>query len=241
MKKYFILIAAFSFIGITKAQNENLFSKSLSITIGVSNPQGDLSKTNINDSTSGYAKSGAALALNFEYSFPKGIGFYAQYHTTSMPIDNDKLAKDGENNLGNGWQNTEIKTSGYTINALNFGIMYTINKNHKFQIIPRLGFGFSNCTNRKLDASFKNGIFTARYNFEDDKASAMNINWGLDLSYRVSKKIIVLAKFVTQAQAPQFDVKRQVFINNILIQNDTKKETVGLLFNGLLFGVKYRI
>lgn len=241
MKKYFTIIIVFAFIKSINAQNENLFSKALSISIGASNPQGDLSKTNINDSSSGYAKRGAALALNFEYSFPKGIGFYAQYYTTSMALDNAKLASDAEKDLGFGWKNSVIKTSGYKISALNFGLMYTINKNHKFQIIPRLGFGFSNCTNRKIDATFKNSANTTRYNFEDGKASAVNINWGFDLSYRVSKKIIILAKFVNQVQVPQFDVKRQAYLNGFLIKEEKKKETVGQLFSGFLFGIKYRI
>ena len=123
MKKYFTIIIVFAFIKSINAQNENLFSKALSISIGASNPQGDLSKTNINDSSSGYAKRGAALALNFEYSFPKGIGFYAQYYTTSMALDNAKLASDAEKDLGFGWKNSEIKTSGYKISALNFGLI----------------------------------------------------------------------------------------------------------------------
>ncbi len=89
MKKIILLIAVL-FLGgqFIKAQNERRY---IGINIGPSFPSSDFAKTDINDSTSGYAKTGIDLRMVYAFRLSHNLGFQFNINYHSNEINIQKL------------------------------------------------------------------------------------------------------------------------------------------------------
>lgn len=84
MKK--ILIALIFLTNIAFSQSVN--RQNIGLSIGASFPLSDFSKTILSDSTSGFAKTGVALAFNYSYRVTHNFGFQMIINYSSNAIDN---------------------------------------------------------------------------------------------------------------------------------------------------------
>lgn len=237
MKK---LVYLFLVIGSNAfAQSENLFRNSISVGIGVAKPLGNLAETNIDDTLSGYGKNGLSLYIGFNRVGKRGFGVYGHFKSSSIGIDENKLKSDAEKKLNS--KAESFSTDNYSINSINLGILFVINKNHKLQIVPQFGFGFSACRNRMLNGTFSSnilpGIITT-WDYKSDKKSSLNMMWGIDISYNIKNNIALFLKSEWQLQAPQFQQNNTVLVNGLQVSKSEKTYFFPMVFQNNMLGIK---
>ncbi len=239
----FLIIFAFLLNFNIKAQNElNLTRHSANIGLGIATPLLNLKSTNSNDSFSGFAKRGFSFGMLYRLAFNNGLALYAQYSHAQMPIDVNALNKSALEDINsNGTTLENMKTEGYKINAISFGLSYVFLKNKKFQIMPKLGIGFGQCQNRFVDATYKNGIFTGRWTFMSDKKTSGNLNFGIDFSYKIAEKLSLFLVRDTYIHAPEFDYDDNFQFATIFNDRKQYKRVYPMLHRSSLIGLRINL
>ncbi len=87
MKFKILIILIFASIFVFSQSTNRQY---IGLAIGPSFPSGDFAATNLNDSTSGWAKTGVAINLNYAYRFTHNFGVYAIGIFNSNKFDNIK-------------------------------------------------------------------------------------------------------------------------------------------------------
>lgn len=80
-----ILIALILLTGLVTAQSNRQF---IGLSVGPAFPNGEFSKADINDSTSGWAKTGVAINVAYGYRFTHNLGVYVTGLFSSNRFDN---------------------------------------------------------------------------------------------------------------------------------------------------------
>ncbi len=229
----FLLFAANSY-----AQSEHLFRNSISVGVGIAKPLGNLAETNIDDTLSGYGKNGLSLYVGFNRVGKSGLGIYGHFKSSSIGINESELKKDAEAKLNS--KAESFSTDNYSINSINIGLLFVINKNHKFQIVPQFGFGLSACRNRTINGTFNSvipGIKTT-WDYKSDKKTSLNFMCGIDFSYKIKDNIALFFKSEWQLQAPQFKYENKAYVNGVQFGQSDKTYFFPMFIQNNMLGIK---
>lgn len=153
----------------------------LGFTVGVNKPLGKFAKQG--DSSTGYALGGLAYTLNYDYvSHKNNFGGFFTFSNQSFGFDADNYTSLNDPDF------TRTSYSGfrYNIKSINYGFLYIINKNSKVSFIPKVGLSSSFTRSTSLDANYVLLGSSLSINESVKSSAALNLNFGLDLTFRKS-------------------------------------------------------
>jgi hypothetical protein len=241
MKKLLLIIALFGFVAPKGISQD--YKKRLYFGIGITSPQGKLSKAAINDSSTGYGTTGLSYALRYEMVNKKGWGPYIDFQNASIGFDADLYAEDVEKELGYPWAWEEYSIRRYNVKSFNAGMQYTLNRDQRFKVVLHAGLGVSICRNVSTDITYvnMNTQFRAREKYTSTNRVNSNLNFGFMMVYDFKSKLSVFAKFNFQNQNPEFKTKYELYFDGVFVKEENDKITRPMYFSTTNFGVAYRL
>lgn len=159
------------------------------LAIGPSFPSGDFAATNLNDSTSGWAKTGVAINLNYSYRFTHNIGVYVIGIFNSNKFDNIKY-KDA---LGTGHQDTTFSvesTRNWSGGGLLIGPYLRIPLSDNFSWDIRGAFGFYSGYSPKL--TIRSSASEEAYYRETGSAFGYAYSFGTGFKFKLANYYVLL-------------------------------------------------
>lgn len=221
MKPLILTALAFVAFAMQAQTPENTYGSKISFTLGGCNSHGQFKKQNLNDSTTGYAKGGLSLSLDYSYFTKKKRGFYVQYRSDIIGFDAQSYANDAQADIGSGYKWSEYTASNYKNRSLNFGACNIFPIGQRMAIIIRAGIGSSWSTQRKLDITFTDGTDKFRLVMDPVKTNVLNTHLGFDFIYNITERIGLTYKYQYLWQSPKFENTQHAYFNGINFDNAT--------------------
>lgn len=224
MKK--IIITLFVFVCTSAAMAQKAKSWSLSINGGVASPSGNFSKTDYDDNTSGYSKTGFHLNLSGIYQVSKSFGINAV-------VGFSQFGHAGLINLADGYKedsgtdSTTLTTKGTsgTFSVL-VGPVVNIPLAKKFGLHFRVLGGYVSSTLSGFNIYYEDYTDNTIMTQNKATAGAVGFQVGAGLSYAVTDKVSILANADYFNSTPTFNISYQNFNVNSGRRISTYKETI---------------
>lgn len=185
MKLKLLIILLFISI-ITLAQSTN--RQYIGLSIGPSFPTSDYVKTDLNDSTSGWAKTGVAINVNYAYRLTHNFGLYVQGTFSSNKFDNIAY----KNALDVTHPDTTFSvesTRNWSGGGLLIGPYIRLPLSDNFSWDIRGSFGFYNSYSPKITIRTSTGDIISR---ESASAFSYAYSFGSGFKFRMAKYYILL-------------------------------------------------
>ena len=165
---------------------------SLSLSIGASIPVGDFSKTDANNTSSGYAKTGETVKLSFGYKLTKIIGLeamaYGQRNTLNTGAFQKELDKTYFFQDARNYPNWEVEKKNWMTGSVLAGVTgeYAIDPKNKISIKAKAlaGLALVKSPDLKAESRSDNAYATFTGNYGSDKGISFLL--GAGLNYKLS-------------------------------------------------------
>ncbi len=192
MKKIVLFITMLFLVGSLWSQSSR--KQYLGLSIGPSFALSDFAKTDLNDSTSGFAKTGVALNFTYAYRLSHNFGFQFMVDYSSNKLDTDKYAD--ELMLANPTYSVQVESSQNWSSGGLFGgpfLRFPIGDYFSLDVRGLIGYYGSYSPKATIYASsIENQGQKATYYRETSRAYGFGYLLGAGVKYRVSNYYITL-------------------------------------------------
>ncbi len=167
---------------------------SLSISIGTSVPVGDFSKTDPNNTSAGYAKTGETLTLSFGYKLTKTIGLEAAVYGQRNALNTGEYEKQlGETYFfrdERNYSNWEVEKKRWMTGSVLAGVTgeYAIDQTNKISIKAKALAGFALVKSPDLKAESKSADAYAVFSGEYGSAKGISVLLGVGIQYKLNNR-----------------------------------------------------
>lgn len=211
-----ITLSIFSYI-YSFSQNKGV----VSISLGPSIPIGEFASKDINNSSAGYAKTGALLDISFSYKLGKIFGVSVLLRGQTDNLDNAAFGIDLANQTGNNWS---VSSKPWSMGGLMFGGYGSFLVSPKVSFDAKAMIGFLRVTSPEINTTLSGSggsgwlkqnsvvatsfsyILSGGFKFDIGKKTCLLTN----LDYLVSKPEFRNVEVVTSlGGAPQISTFRQ--------------------------------
>lgn len=190
--KFKILAILIFYSALIFSQNAN--RQYVGLSIGPSFPSGDFAKGNINDSTSGWAKTGVSIQLSYAYRLTHNIGIYVTSIFSSNRFDNIRY-KDALETENPEYGVSVESTKNWSGGGILIGPYIRLPLSDNFSWDFRGSFGFFGANSPKItirttlltDESQKN-----EYLRESGSAFSYGYSFGTGFKFKLSKYYVLL-------------------------------------------------
>jgi len=190
MKRLIILLLFLTQISF----GQNVNRQTIGLSAGPSFPISDFGKAELNDSTSGFAKTGVALSFNYAYRVSHNFGFQLIINYSGNSLDNSKLRnhlEDAHSEYGVSVESTQYWSSG----GLFLGpyLRFPITDRLSWDIRALGGYFGSYSPNIIIRTTKKDDLnVKAEYVVASSRASNFGYMLGTGLKYRMESYYILL-------------------------------------------------
>jgi len=167
----------------------------IGLSVGPEFPTGDYGKTDINDSTSGWAKTGVVINLVYGYRFTHNLGVYVTGLFSSNRFDNIAYKNALENEPANANYGFSVEsTSNWSCGGLLVGPFLRFPLSEKLSWDIRGAFGLYGAYSPKITiyTTDKSSSEKATYYRESGNAVSYAYTFGTGFKYKLSKYYILL-------------------------------------------------
>lgn len=173
----------------------------IAISVGPSIPIGDFASKNGNNSSAGWATSGAIFDISFAYKLGQKFGLSGLLRGQTNSIDNSALASEFVKQNGGSWT---VSSKAWTLGGFMFGAYGSLPISDKVSFDTRAMIGFLNATSPEINTTL-NGTGGAAW-LKQSSVSAISFSYliGGGFKFNVNDKICLLANIDYFGAKPEF-------------------------------------
>ncbi len=190
MKKIIIGLLFLTQVAFGQSNNRQF----IGLSIGPSFPLSDFSKSQLGDSTSGFAKTGIAMSFNYAYRVSHNFGFQLIINYSSNSLNNSKYKKELESEHPNYGVSVE-STKNWSSGGLFLGpyLRFPISENFSWDIRTLAGYFGSYSPNATIRTTNKNDLNDkGEYYLVSSRASNFGYILGTGFKYKVGSYYVML-------------------------------------------------